>query len=417
MADETTNANAATNTPHIADAPGAPLTPSGAPLAMPAPESVPASIVTVPTPSVAPTPTPVPAANAPTAPDDAPKDLQNDINSILQGVKLPEREHPQNTAPAAAKQFDTALAGSVDTPPATPGAPAIPAPIAPSDALASVHTFRQDMQEVVQEQKISRVRAVALETEKRRPEPIDDHIPKRRSPLVPLLIIGVFILLAGAAVFGVYTYFATNAAPSQNGTLPDSLVFVESTQTISIDDTYPAALKTTLAAYRTQGGPTLGSIMRVAPITSAGGVPRAATFAEFMQAIGAHPPDELLRALSDTFFFGFHTIDKNAPVLVIPVTSYDHAFAGMLAWEASLNADLAPIFAAVPPFTTAADGSVATRTFTDNVMRNYDIRQLTDDSGAVLLYYSFPTRGMLIIAESPYSFPEVITRLQAARRL
>ena len=106
------------------------------------------------------------------------------------------------------------------------------------------------------------------------------------------------------------------------------------------------------------------------------------------------------------------------PVLfVIPVTSYDHAFAGMLAWEPTMDSDLSPIFASVPMTTTDSNGLPVQRTFQDSVMRNYDVRELTDDSGNVVLYYSFPTPNILVIAESTYSFTEILSRLQAEREL
>ena len=50
-------------------------------------------------------------------------------------------------------------------------------------------------------------------------------------------------------------------------------------------------------------------------------------------------------------------------------------------------------------------------------MGNYDVRALKDDAGEVQLYYSFPTQNILIIAGSPYSFPEILSRLQASRQL
>jgi hypothetical protein len=104
-------------------------------------------------------------------------------------------------------------------------------------------------------------------------------------------------------------------------------------------------------------------------------------------------------------------------VLVIEVNSYDRAFDGMLEWEKTMNGDLAPFFTAVPRLVTGPDGIPVERTFTDLVMRNYDVRALKDDSGAIELYYSFPTRDLLVIAESPYTFTEILSRLQAGRRL
>jgi len=99
------------------------------------------------------------------------------------------------------------------------------------------------------------------------------------------------------------------------------------------------------------------------------------------------------------------------------VTSYDHAFAGMLAWESSMDSDLSPIFPALPTTTTDSNGLPISRTFVDDVMRNYDVREMKDDAGTVKLYYSFPSQNILVIAESPYSFAEILSRLQAARQL
>ncbi|MBI2088133.1 MAG: hypothetical protein HYT78_05230 [Deltaproteobacteria bacterium] len=151
--------------------------------------------------------------------------------------------------------------------------------------------------------------------------------------------------------------------------------------------------------------------------TNGAPVQRPATLKEFFKALGTHAPDDLLRALSDTYFFGIHTVDKNAPVFVIPVVSYSRAFEGMLAWESSMNADLVPLFTAVPALRRDENDLPILRTFEDTVMNNYDVRQLKDDAGEVVLYYSFPTTQLLVIAESPYSFVEILSRLQAGRRL
>jgi hypothetical protein len=124
-----------------------------------------------------------------------------------------------------------------------------------------------------------------------------------------------------------------------------------------------------------------------------------------------------LRALGTEFFFGLHSADENAPLFVIPVVSYDNAFAGMLAWEQSLNTELSPIFTPLPVYQTDADGIPHVRAFADAVIRNYDTRTLTDDNSTIQLYYSFPSPKILVIAESPYTFAEVIARLRAQRRL
>jgi hypothetical protein len=71
----------------------------------------------------------------------------------------------------------------------------------------------------------------------------------------------------------------------------------------------------------------------------------------------------------------------------------------------------------VPSTILDQNGVPSARVFQDDVMRNYDVRELKDDSGTVVLYYSFPSKKLLIIAESPYSFPELLSRLQSVSRL
>ena len=89
----------------------------------------------------------------------------------------------------------------------------------------------------------------------------------------------------------------------------------------------------------------------------------------------------------------------------------------MLGWEDVLNADLAPVFTSVSNLITDSNGIPSKRTFRDLVMRNHDVRALIDDAGEIQLYYSFPSQRMLVIAESPYSFTEILDRLQAGQKL
>ncbi len=243
--------------------------------------------------------------------------------------------------------------------------------------------------------------------------------PKSKLPAILITIVLLLVLGLGAlaSVYYIALLQSTPSAPVQNG----AIVFAEQTYTYPIPKDSAQSIKATLAQARDTGG-TLGSLMHVIPAVTepnADGVAvqRPATLVEFFEAIGARPPESLVRALGDSFFFGIHTVDKNAPILVIQVNSYDRAFDGMLTWEKSINGDFAPIFASVPRLVMGADGIQIERAFTDIVMRNYDVRALKDDAGVIQMYYSFPTRDLLIIAESPYTFTEILSRLQAGRRL
>ncbi|OGG52435.1 hypothetical protein A2851_05325 [Candidatus Kaiserbacteria bacterium RIFCSPHIGHO2_01_FULL_53_29] len=430
-------------------------------------------------PAVAPTPVRQPPKSDPLeAPAARSGVLSEDIGKILQEVKLPERRDSQTVAekrphasltstplqdaiakeslnagqrPASGKYSATqnVLAG-ISVGPQAPllqetvaNPPEVPPVLTPHEAergaesVAAVHTLKNDLQSVVREKKLSLVKAVSLEEDRRASGKVPEEesagtMQRSRRTFGIIFSIVLLCVVGGGAIFGVYTiqqqHSGQVAIPNTS-----SLLFAETTVLLSLDEQSPSNLKRTLGEGRSASTGTLGSITRILPIVSAeaqasvdesgsasargSGATRPATFAELMQALGAHAPDGLIRALSDDFFFGIHTVDKNAPVLVIPVTSYDHAFAGMIAWEATMNADLAPAFTAVPMLTTDQNGLPTRRTFQDLVMRNYDVRALKDDAGTIELYYSFPTQNILIIAESPYSFAEVLSRLQAGRKL
>ena len=344
-------------------------------------------------------------------------------------MRLPDRRDVKASGDVPPpKQVEISPLLSDTIPPGTPSEQpviaaetgAIPKPEA--SPVVAMHTLRDDLKQVIHDDKISYVRAAALEQEKRKGD-IEEPAPAPQSNRLRgiLFSVGLLSLLGLAALGGVYFVVEQQAAPlpqQQN----DSLVFAEQSNVLPLDNTDPRTLKSVLAQVRSSSHASLGSVTRIVPTiagTSADGTAttRPATLTEFLASISAHPPTDLLRALADTFFLGIHTVDKNAPIFVIPVTSYDRAFAGMLGWEEQINSDLSPLFTPLSPLTTGADGIPTKRSFSDVVMRNYDVRALKDDSGTIELYYSFPTRNILIIAESPYTFAEILTRLQAARSL
>ncbi|MDO8514482.1 MAG: hypothetical protein Q7S50_02980 [bacterium] len=409
------------------------------------PPAVP-KVVPPPTPAPAPQPKPRPPVTSAVPPvsmtlpvsaaKPEPKTIRADITKILDEVKLPERRAPAQTG----DQNGAADAKVVS--PISPQAPSlkesiadptqiskdVPAQSAKREAgsVAAVHTLKDDLQGVVRDKKISVVRAVSLEEDRRvrkAAEKVEAPATTQRSKRTFGVIFSIVLLmlLGAGALFGVYTVMQQRTGTPPPPINASSILFAEQSVPLSLDDTAQGDLKRMLASARVAQNGSLGSITRIIPVktvgTDGGSEQVPATFAEFMQALGVHAPEDLIRALGNDFFFGIHTVDKNAPLFVIPVTSHDHAFAGMLEWESSLNADLAPVFTSVPVLATDGNGLPIKRVFQDLVMRNYDVRALKDDSGTTQLYYSFPTQNILIIAESPYSFTEILSRLQASRKL
>ncbi len=334
-------------------------------------------------------------------------DMKTDVAKILADTKLPERK----------TETAKLIAAPVEVIPPTPQIETMAqAKPAPPEKISTVHTLQGDMKNTVQTENISMVRAAALESDRpARPERI---VPSAQRAHYGGIIFAIVILLfLGTAAF-VGVALVQNNRTGTTAPISTSLMFSENSYSLPVANLSSSALKQQLAKIREGTGGSLGSIVRIVPtLSDETNTPREATLPEFFTAIGAAPPDSLVRALGTNFFLGFHTVDKVAPVMVIPVVSYDQAFAGMLSWEPVTDRDLAPFFTTVSD-TTVGEGGVPTRRlFSDSVLRNYDIRVLKDDSGNIVLYYSFPSRSILIIAESPYTFAETLSRLQADRRL
>ena len=346
--------------------------------------------------------------------------IGDDIAKILKEVKLPETRDFK--AVGDAPKIIATMPEVASTPPKDAHEASAQSP-QEHGTVTALHTLKDDMQDIVLTRKISLVRASALEQDKKRGEPIEalkNPGAAQRTRRTFAFIFSALLLLglAGAALYGVSVVIQNRGTPAT--VQYPSIIFAESSVTLPIGNAAPDSLKQTIAQARTQSTAPLGAITRIIPTvstTTASGAPTPATLSQFFTALGLATPPGLLRGLGDTFFFGIHTVDINAPVFVIPVTSYDLAFAGMLAWEPTMDQDLAPAFDAVPALMVGPDGLPTTRTFTDAVMLNYDVRELKDDSGNVVLYYSFPTPNILVIAESPNTFTEILSRLRAQRKL
>lgn len=401
----------------------APSTPAATPATNPLPKA-PQQPVAAPQQPVAPMPI-APAASVastnPTAP--ANTGINTDIEKILREVKIPERRDFKGAADPAAPDSQKPSSAVTLKPPTEAEKAVVEREMRGASAnISSVHTLKDDLQHAVKEKKISLVRAVALEQDKKgNEEEVQAEFGRvERRKRVAGILFTTFLLfgLGLAALFGVYFVMLGHSA-TQTQQL-NSIVFAEQSVALPLENATGSDLKRRIAATRQTQSGSLGSITRIVPLepgTTAEDQPRLATTAEFLKAINSNAPEDLLRSVGAEFFFGLHAVDENAPVLVLPVTSYDRAFAAMLSWENTMNADLSPAFTPVPTTVLDSNGIPSQRVFADDIMRNYDVRELKDDSGQIQLYYSFPSPNLLIIAESPYSFPELLSRLQSVRRL
>jgi len=163
------------------------------------------------------------------------------------------------------------------------------------------------------------------------------------------------------------------------------------------------------------------------------------TTTELFGILATSIPASAVRAFGDQFMMGMYSTEKNEPFLILKVTSFDNAFAGMLAWEKTLNKDIGSIFSSRSiPITSVAPAPVATATgtpstttapatrvvnvdalikteFEDITIQNKDARVLKNTRGDDIVLYSFLDQNTILITSSQKAFHEILNKFIAEK--
>jgi len=149
----------------------------------------------------------------------------------------------------------------------------------------------------------------------------------------------------------------------------------------------------------TQG--VVGEGTQVYPTLQEGEVLRPATSKEFFATLKMGLSRAFINSLDDAFMMGVVTAKKPEPFLIIRSYNFDELFAGLLAWEGTMQKDLAPIFG-TPRGETA--------TFTDAVASNKSTRILKDGAGNEILVYSFINQNTVIITTNGEALATLVSK-------
>lgn len=334
--------------------------------------------------------------------------LANKKNALLQGVPG-AMSAPQNTAPAATpKQNADNTQAPLD---------AITQHTRPEGLL---HTFKEDVQDLVKEQKLSMTKIHALESDHGREAPLIERAESGRHGAL-LLFVSV-VAFATVALAGGYYYSTTlQTGTSAQGTLAYGMFFTEGYEPVDITNKVPRAAREAFAVVRKRGAFSLGSMIELVPTArvrdSATGesVPQRVSAKDLARALGIQAPTLFVETLGPLYMAGIHVGDENIPYLVFSTTSYDYAFSGMLAWERTLEDDLAPFMSPNATYTAPA-GTQGGNVFVDTIVRNHDIRVLRDDSGVIRLLYGIIDRKTIIITTRVETFLAIAERLQVEKQ-
>lgn len=363
-----------------------------------------------------------------------------DIGSIL----LPKKETPGQT-PASAQRVNASVlleqeqnATLLSEKPEKKEPPArlVPTPASlPKEAttVQPLETYQRDIEGLVKDKNVSILSIAAAEAERRGKEQTTPGAAATNSSggswVKTITLYGVgLLLLAGAS--GALAYIVerpTSVSAPQAVAAP--FIAVDETKDITIDSgTTRTSLMATLTAAKQATSLSLGLISRLL-ITTASSTGSGQSLApidaqSFFTLIAPDMPDSLLRTINPTYLLGVHVYNDNQPFLILSVDSYEQAYAGMLAWEPTMQQDLSPLFDYTPTVhipeenvaTTTNDASqqLTVTGFADSIVENHDARVIENSTGDISLLWTFLDSNTLVITTNDATLREIISRLQEA---
>lgn len=286
-----------------------------------------------------------------------------------------------------------------------------------------VRTMKSDVAEAIRNQNETKVSIAVAEEKKRRAQleatkaeqggPTQEAPAKRLSRFVVVLII-MFILglLAALYVFVLPQITKINlpkislptfpqketpqtiAPTSTEPTLAPSLISAQKEHRFNTSEEARGQIMNKMSALLGESGER-GSIANILFTKNEGGSLRELTANELLSFAGTPTPDILTRSLEKTFMVGITTTNAGTiPFIILRVSEYETAFAGMLEWEEKLPVLFDNLFG-TNTGRTLASGSK----FRDITVSGKDARMITSGNGSSVGYI-FASPTTIIIAGS-----------------
>jgi hypothetical protein len=279
--------------------------------------------------------------------------------------------------------------------------------------LKQIRTFQGDVASTIGKQKESLVSIQYAEKSKtealNQRQAVESSGSESKSETIKIisLILGTFILLAGATAGGWYVFKVYSTQKTEPVIYVPVNRLISTAKTIDIDATSLSRSGImNLTAQEEEVRTPAGEVTHL-------NIPLSTR--EFFEKLEIRPPGNLVRAFDDIFMLGILGGERSSVFVIIKLLSFENAFAGSLAWEERMIEDIGPLFATRSTSRNIASGS----RFEDVITRNKDARVLyspvDEESGLreTLLLYSFFDNNTLIITDSEESLRTLLGLLSS----
>lgn len=273
--------------------------------------------------------------------------------------------------------------------------------------LKQIRTFQGDVAEALRKQQESLVSIQQREHLKQGPVPSltnsSTEIVKQKKRVFLLFLGSVMLLVIGVVgIWYAYKEFVKKTSIPIAETLANQFLSPNSERVIELNTTSRETFISNLTEVLAEVPQ--GELRHVVLEQKVTGTDNALLSTNnFLNRLESRAPGSLVRAFDPLFMLGAF---GQSTFLIIKLSSFENAFAGMLLWEKSLSQDLGPLFATAPLLRNLLPES----TFSDITDRNKDIRMLSYE-GKGVLFYTFFDNKILIITDGLETLRTLIDRL------
>jgi hypothetical protein len=120
----------------------------------------------------------------------------------------------------------------------------------------------------------------------------------------------------------------------------------------------------------------------------------------------------LLRSFDDKYMIGVYYDNLKDMFIVIKISDYASAFAGMLKWEKDAPSDIGKVFG----FSQIINEQ-QNKNFEDEAFRNKDLRVLKDTNNTTQFLYSFIDKETLVMTTNENTLTEIINKFAIANQV
>lgn len=328
--------------------------------------------------------------------------------------------------------------------------------------LRPIRTYKNDIANLVKDQKISTAKIVLAEQAKnhRLEQSIESENEKPKNKKVIKVIISIILFGLGISAFFVAIQFnivpqtIKNFVPNLKNTEPEIINKENSIKLITNSKTNTEIRNEIINKFKNLNNEKLDQVIEfeiLKNITDSEGntTQQKITSEEFNRILNTNTSDKFIRSLNEKFIYGIYTDAKPTPFIILKTNDINLTFSEIFDWENRMYDDLLSVLDLKPevpdflrievPISTSTEltneenaTNTATTTikvvnnpepkfkkteFKDVIISNKDSRAIVDDSGKMILIYSFIDEENIIITSNIDVFQQIVKRLSTQKLL